>query len=216
MQHTHTIVFCDFDGTISEDNTLVQVLYRYAKNTDPEMEKKLWKKEISLSEGVRYFMEHIPSDSYGDIVEFSRKIRPRPGFAEMLRFFQQQDMAFVILSGGFAFMAREALRPYKALITDIRAVEIDASGPNFKVISPYDDGVELVAKRSVIKEYSYDRMIFIGDGDTDFEVIKDADVIFACDDLAEHLKKNGISFFEFHKFSDIIEKMPKLDNTKGR
>lgn len=209
MQHTHTIVFCDFDGTISEDNTLVQVLYRYAKNTDPEMEKKLWKKEITLSEGVRYFMEHIPSASYGDIVEFSRKIRPRPGFAEMLQVFKQQDMPFVILSGGLAFMAREALRPYEALIADISAVEIDASGPNFKVISPYDDGVELVAKRSVIKEYSYDRMIFIGDGDTDFEVIKDADVIFACDDLAEHLKKNGMPFFEFHNFFDIIGKMSK-------
>lgn len=209
MQHAHTIVFSDFDGTISEDNTLVQVLYRYAKNFDPEMEKKLLKKEITTSEGIRYFMEHIPSASYGDIVEFSRNIRPRPGFAEMLQFFQQQDIPFVILSGGMAFMAREALRPYEALIADIRAVEIDTSGPNFKVISPYDDGAELVAKRSVIKEYSYDRMIFIGDGDTDFEVIKDADVIFACDDLAGYMRKKGMPFFEFHNFFDIISKMPK-------
>lgn len=209
MKHVHTIVFSDFDGTISTDNTLVQVLYQYAKNFDPIVEKKLIKKEITTSEGIRYFMEHIPSQSYEDIAEFSRNIRPRPGFDAMLALFKERDIPFIILSGGMAFMAREALRPYAELIADIRAVEIDRSGINFKVNSPYDDGVELVAKRKIVREYSYYRMVYIGDGDTDFEIIKDADIIFACDDLAKYLKERNSAFYQFNNFFDIVNEISK-------
>lgn len=199
-----TIVFCDFDGTISEDNTLVYVLYKYARNFDPEMERRLVKKELTLSEGIRYFMEHIPSCFYDEIAEYSAAIVPRAGLRELLEFLKGRGIDFVIISGGMAFMARQALRDYGDLISDIRAVEVDTAGEYFAIDAQYDDGYELVAKRRIAREYGDCRQICIGDGDTDFELVKDADVIFACGELAEHLTKQEIAFYRFEDFLDIL------------
>ncbi|MEG2008156.1 MAG: HAD-IB family phosphatase [Oscillospiraceae bacterium] len=207
------IVFSDFDGTISYNNTFAEVLRKFSVGADPEVERSVMNGTTTLSEGVRHYIEHIPSTCHDAIIELSKTIELRPGFRELLELLKENDIPFVVISGGLKIISETALRDYMPLIYGLHALEVSTDGEFFGLTAQYDDGNEILAKRLVLKEYDCDRVVCIGDGNTDFEIIKDADVIFACDELADHLQKQNMSFHRFTDFFDVAENIKKLKIT---
>ncbi len=56
----------------------------------------------------------------------------------------------------------------------------------------------------------HDKVIYIGDGTSDFCVAPRADYLFAKKSLAEFCKKNDIKYFEYENYFDVVKKIKEI------
>ena len=208
MTHTgnlthRRIVFCDFDGTLTAEETLVAVFKIFTPKLFNEMEAKLWSREISLREGVRKLIESIPSSRYPEILDYVSTQPLRPGLEALLDYLDAQAVPFVVVSGGLRGMVETKLGKFKARIHDTYAVDVETSGPALQAFSDFEGGDELIAKVTIMEHYRFETSVAIGDGVTDFNMAKKADIVFARDHLAHHLKEAGFAFTPWETFYDI-------------
>lgn len=197
------VVFCDFDGTITKQETFVEMLNRFAPDKMKEYGKKLFQKKISLREGVRAVVESIPSCHYRDMVAFINDKEIRDGFEELLVFLKDADTPFIIISGGLRDSIERRLESYMEFIDGIYAPSIDVSGEFLKIVSDYEEGDELLAKVRVMELFSYDQSISIGDGVTDHKIALNSNLVFARDRLITFLNKSKTLYVPWENFHDI-------------
>lgn len=197
------VVFCDFDGTITKQETFVAMLNRFAPEKMKEFGKKLFQKKITLREGVRGVVESIPSRHYRDMVEFINDEEIREGFEELLMFLKDADTPFIIISGGLKDSVERRLESYMDFIAGIYAPSIDASGDFLKMVSAFEEDNELVAKARVMDLFSYDQSISIGDGATDHKMALHSTLVFTRDRLATFLNKSQVWYVPWENFLDI-------------
>jgi 2-hydroxy-3-keto-5-methylthiopentenyl-1-phosphate phosphatase len=93
------IVFCDFDGTITVEETFVAMITRFAPEVSALILPEIYAKRMTLRQGVRQMLESIPSSSYAAIVEFTHTQPIRAGFVEFLDFLKTERISIVIISG---------------------------------------------------------------------------------------------------------------------
>lgn len=200
-------VFCDFDGTVTATESLEAVLVRFLPGQWEPVKKKLMAKETTLREAVRALLESIPSEKFPDILDFVSKMPLREGFADFLDFLDENGIPLVIVSGGVRKMVEIKLSGLLHRLHDLVAVDVDESGTYLRVHSAYEGGDELVDKASVIDRYGADTKIVIGDGVTDFNMARHADLVFARDSLAKYLEKNGIPHVKWDDFRDVKNRL---------
>ncbi|MFR1112640.1 MAG: haloacid dehalogenase-like hydrolase [Blautia sp.] len=199
-----TIVFIDFDGTITMEDTLVGAIRLFS---DPgefqEYSEKLEKGEMTLSQVVRYAFDNAPSSLLPQMLEYIDKVEIRPGFSEFLDEMGRMHIPVVVISGGVRQFSERKLAPYRERFTQLHAVDLDVSGPKMKLISRYDDGNELLKKTDVMALYDYGQSIGVGDSFTDMNMAKAVDTVFARDILARYLDKLGKPYYPYETFYDV-------------
>ena len=196
-------VFCDFDGTITAQESLQSVFERFVPDQWAEVRQKLMDGEVTLRRGVRQMIESIPSARYPDVLAFVREMPLRPGLSEFLDFLEDRGIAFVIISGGVRGMVEAALGDMIRRAHRVFAVDVDDSGPFLQVRSEFEGGTELVDKVRVMEQFSADPRIVIGDGMTDQNMAGNADLVFARGRLARYLEDNGRRYVKWQDFFDI-------------
>ena len=103
------IVFCDFDGTITAEETFVAVLKRFAPDLAAQLIPQMYARQLTLRQGVRQILESIPSSSYPEIIEFTKPQKIRPGFQELLDWLESEKVPIVVISGGLRGMVEVVL-----------------------------------------------------------------------------------------------------------
>ncbi len=207
MTEIKRIVFCDFDGTITAAESLEAVLHRFNPGAFDAMMARLKAGEVSIRDGVREMLEGIESARYPEILAFVQEIPIRQGFEAFLDFLDTRAIPFIVLSGGLRGMVEARLGQLASRARRIIAADIDTSQSFLRVFSDYESGSELVAKAEVMKTFSFDESIVIGDGITDIEMAKHGSHIFARDSLAAWLDRAGISYHGWSDFSDICRRL---------
>ncbi len=197
-------VFCDFDGTITSEESMEGVFKRFTPELFQPVKDKMLALEITLREGVRQLLESIPSNRYPDILEYVRQVPIRPGFEQMLDFLDEQGVPFVIVSGGLRGMVHERLGDLVGRVHKIFALDVDVSGENIRIKSDFEGDMELVAKAEVINLFDAGQRIIIGDGATDINMAQQGSLVFARDSLAFFLNHMGVAFTEWTDFFDIL------------
>lgn len=205
------IVFCDFDGTITEEETFVGALFRICEKSDLEYWfNKIKSKQISLGECMINLFQTVPSDRFDRIIEYSESVNVRNGFGGFLDYLHQMCIPIVVISGGISYMQDIILRPYMHRISARYACELDISGPKMRFISNYADEKENMNKLAVMALYEYKQCICIGDNITDIRMSEKADILFARDKLAEHCITVNKQYYEWNDFDDITARLTKL------
>jgi 2-hydroxy-3-keto-5-methylthiopentenyl-1-phosphate phosphatase len=197
------IVFCDFDGTITAEETFVGMLKRFAAASYDAMEKRLIEGKITLGEAVRHLVESIPSKRYPQVLDYVKDKPIRQGFAELLDFLYFHGVPFMVVSGGLMGSVSAKLAPFKNRIHATYAAEVDADGDFLRVYSDFESATELVAKTRVLELYRYEESIVIGDGITDLNIATAADLVFARDRLCGYLTERGKAFIRWEDFFDV-------------
>ncbi|AFY36970.1 hypothetical protein Lepto7376_0544 [[Leptolyngbya] sp. PCC 7376] len=87
-----TIVFCDFDGTITTVDTFGDALAKFAPEVSADILPKLYYREMTLREGVRTILEAIPSEKFPAFVDEINDKPTRPGFSEFLQFLSDRQV----------------------------------------------------------------------------------------------------------------------------
>ena len=212
------IVFCDFDGTITAEETFVGMLKRFAAESYDATENLLIEGKITLGEAVRRLVESIPSKSYPQVLDYIKDKPIRHGFLELLDFLYFHGVPLMVVSGGLIGSVSVKLAPLVRLsdeplvsvdIHTIYAADVDAGGDFLKVHSDYESATELVAKTRVMSLYRCEQSIVIGDGITDLNIAMTADLVFARDRLCGYLTEKGSPFIRWKDFFDVCNHLSK-------
>jgi 2-hydroxy-3-keto-5-methylthiopentenyl-1-phosphate phosphatase len=197
------IVFCDFDGTITVDETFVAVLKLYTPELAADVIPQIYELKLTLKEGVRLMLESIASSNYPAILDFVRSQPQRSGLPEFLDFLSVHDVPFVVISGGLQGMVEAALEPLKSKIEAIYGVEVDRRGDHFQVFSPAEGETDFVDKVVLMDRHPTAQKIMIGDSVTDLNMAIAVDVVFARDRLAQYLDERGVVYYSWNDFYDV-------------
>lgn len=203
------IVFCDFDGTITVDETFVTVLRKFAPVLSEKLLPEMYAKRLTLREGVKEILQSIPSASYPEILEFTKPQLIRPGFIELLDFLEFQGVSLIVISGGLRGMVEVVLDGIVHRIERIYAVDVDISSAYLKVNSEYEGDTELIAKVQVMDQYPADEKIAIGDSITDLNMGLQASIVFARSPLAEYLDEHQKPYIPWNDFFQIRDYLAK-------
>ena len=202
------MVFCDFDGTISEVEVFVALMRHFAPAAAARILPEIYAQRLTLREGLPIVLETIPSSAWPAMEDFVRGNNTlRPGFEAFLSHLQAAGVPLVVVTGGFVEMARLILGHLAAEVTAIHGLEADRSGPFLRVHSAWEDDVELVAKPLILAHYHPDEAVCIGDSITDLRMARVCPQVFARDRLAEYLQQEGRPFVPFTDFFDIDRAM---------
>lgn len=204
------IVFCDFDGTITEQETFVAVLKRFVPELAAALIPKIYTLELTLREGAMQMLEAMPSAVYPEIIEFAASQPLRSGLPEFLDFLEAQAIPFVVITGGLKGMVEAAIPMLLPQIHAVYGNEINTEGAYFKVHSPALGDTELVSKVDIMKRYPAHQTIVIGDSVTDLKMALAGDVVFARDRLAEYLGDRDVAYHPWDDFGDIQKTLAKL------
>lgn len=197
------MVFCDFDGTITRQETFVAMLNQFVPEKMKEFSLRFAKKEVTLREGVRGVVESIPSSQYSQVIDFISDKEIRNGFLEFLTFLGDRKIPFIVISGGLIDSVKKRLAPYKDYIHAIYAAHIDSTGDYLKIYSKFEEDDELVAKVKVMSLYCFKESVAIGDGATDHKMALNSNIVFARKRLAGFLDQKGKKFVSWNDFLDI-------------
>jgi 2-hydroxy-3-keto-5-methylthiopentenyl-1-phosphate phosphatase len=223
------VVFCDFDGTITAEETFVGMLKTFAPELSEQLMPEMYARRLTLREGVRQLLESIPSACYPQILEYAKSKAIRPGLVELLDFLDTEGVPFVVVSGGVRGMVEMVLSqastrseasvsPNKSLlerVAAIYAVDLDTTGEFLRVNSAFEEGTEMVAKVQVMARYPAVEQIAIGDSVTDLKMALHAPIVFARDRLIQYMEEHNKPYMHWNDFFDIREQLQRRWRNMG-
>lgn len=204
-----TVYFCDFDGTIA------------LKDIGNELHKRFSEPQWRTT-NLAYRSGKISSrDCLSGQYQFFRGRREEveafvlehdidPTFAEFARWVRQQDRPLIILSDGLSFYIELLLGKYG--IRDVTCFSnhaqfegdrVRVSFPHFHPDCPHACQCGN-CKPSHMTPYEGWRRVFIGDGISDRQAARSAEVVYAKKRLAEYCEEDGRPFTLFEQFRDIL------------
>lgn len=205
------IIFCDFDGTITDSDNIIAVMKKFAPASWEQIARDVLQKNVSISEGVGKMFSLMRSDVKQDIIDYLlQEAKIRPGFKQIIAFAKEQQIPFYVVSGGIDFFVEPLLKNDLEL-DRIYCNKADFSGEYISIDWPYtcdehcDNGCgccKPTVMRRLADEDHY--KIVIGDSITDLEAAKQADLVFARDFLIEKCREEGIAFHPFETFFDCM------------
>lgn len=205
-------VFCDFDGTITTEDTFVGAVAPLVPEVAARILPALFAREISLRQGVRTILEAIPSERYPEILAYAARQPIRGGFEDLLDWLEARRIPLAVVSGGIEDMVRTVLgragrdgRPLRDRVAAIAAVKIDTRHRYLRVASDFEAGNELVSKVAVMDRYPAQVRVAIGDSVTDIEMAQAADLTFARDRLQGYLQELGKPYEPWEDFWHVRE-----------
>jgi 2-hydroxy-3-keto-5-methylthiopentenyl-1-phosphate phosphatase len=208
------VVFCDFDGTITAEETFVGMLKTFAPELSQQLMPQMYARRLTLREGVRRLLESIPSARYPEILEYAKPKLIRPGLVELLDFLDAEGVPFVVVSGGVRGMVETILSQVKTgqqslreRVAAIYAVDLDTTDDFVRVNSEFEGGTELVAKVQVMAQHPAEEQIAIGDSVTDLQMALHAPVVFARDRLVQYMEEHNKPYIYWNDFFDIREQL---------
>ena len=199
------VVFCDFDGTITTQDTFVTVLEKFAPETAAQLLPAIFRRELTLKEGLKRTLGAIPARHYAAMIELIARQPVRPGLPEFIDFLNHRQVAFVVISGGLTSLV-EAVLAQNQLLDGVEAIyagEVDTTGEYLQPYSEISSDTEFVAKAIAMEKYSARQKIAIGDSVTDINMSLAADLVFARDRLKQYLDDEHKAYVEWNDFWEI-------------
>jgi 2,3-diketo-5-methylthio-1-phosphopentane phosphatase len=202
------IVFCDFDGTISNRDVGNRFLHHFSGGaTDAVvqawMEGKIDSKECLEKECA------LARASEEELREFVLSEEIDPHFPELVSLLREKKVPLVVLSDGLDFYINILFAKY-----GLDNIEFYANRLQFKDgrLIPhfpyYEEGCYFCGN---CKKYHFQRLypqnkprIYIGDGLSDKHVAELADILFAKGDLARICDEGGIKYQPFTDLGDVV------------
>jgi 2-hydroxy-3-keto-5-methylthiopentenyl-1-phosphate phosphatase len=216
-------IFCDFDGTITLQDTWIAVGNHFIKD------KETWYGIITQFENLEIGARECFLKECGLIENFDFNIFNRiidehkldEYFLDFKEFCDKNDIPLTIMSEGMDYYITRVLNNYRLeLPYYANKFVLSEDEKSFHLEFPYSDSECTkcgCCKRNLLLNMTADDEIsvYIGDGYSDACVVNYADIVFAKKSLASYCWKNNITYFEYKDFSDIIKKLEKIISRKN-
>ena len=209
-----TLVQCDFDGTITEVDASFLILEEFARGDWHQVLQEHREHKISVGQFNARAFAMVRVEQKILLRTIMRKVRLRAGFSELVDYCSKRDFRLVIVSNGLDFYIQALLDYY-----GLGEVEWHAAKTCFKVgnmevqyIGPDGKLLEDAFKEAYIQLFltqNY-KVIYVGNGDSDIAPAKQAQHVFAREELLSYYQRNGLNCKPFEDFTKIIKEMELL------
>ena len=202
------IFLIDFDITISKIDSTDTLLGSHNPVLRDEIRKKYRNNEITMREYVKIGLESL-NITKEEFLKTLRKVKIDETFVDFIN----SGVSFRIVSAGTKLNITGTLINYDINMTEdaIISNDIEFEGNKITVTNPFLDKEEYygVDKKEAVENYQRQgyRVYFIGDGPSDYRAIEVADFSFIRKGTraVKFCQENGIDFFEFDNFREILE-----------
>ncbi len=202
------IVFCDFDGTITQADTLQAVCERFAPAATRDVLAAIATGACSLRAGVPRLIGSLRTEDAADIRRFVCRLPLRAGFGSFLLRMRERKVPVVVLSSGMDFCVAARLAPWQALIQSIHALPVAFGDPYLRACPSLADPAEALPKTAFMQRYPGHPKILIGDSFSDQRAALQADCVFARGRLLHYLRRRRVSAVPYRNFHDILRRFP--------
>lgn len=210
-------IFCDFDGTAADQEVIVSLFQAFGPPGWEAVRDAIIAGTTSVREGVGGIFARIPSDRVPEMIEHARRITTlRRGFREFLEYCRVHGHRFLLTSGGVDFFIYPIV---EGLLSrdQIYCNGSDVSGPTVRILWPYacDERCRAdcgMCKPTIMRRFPPERYyrVVIGDGVTDLQAAKLADLVVARDLLAVKCGEAGIPYERFETFHDVMAVLDRV------
>jgi 2,3-diketo-5-methylthio-1-phosphopentane phosphatase len=210
-------LFIDFDYTITTDDVGNRFYTYFSQGQNEPLVKRWLDREISTVECLTGEAE-LCSGSREEFIDYIDRFEIDTGFLKLVELCDEENMPLYVLSDGLDFYIRHILGKYG--INDIKI---------YSNIAIFNDGhleIELPywteecascgnCKGERIRQLKRkdDRVIYVGDGLSDLCGAREADLIFAKDDLARFLEEEEREYIEYQDLFEVRDKLKETLNS---
>lgn len=213
--HYPVMVFSDFDGTITENETLRAMFLKLLPEQAPGIIAQLDEGKLSLRQTLVQLTGLLPANAPERMLQLIEHEPLRPGFNEFVDLLHERKIPLVVISSGLRFYVEAVLSPWRNKIHAIHALNTQVEEDHLELILDYEDENEAVPKADIMLQYSCDTHVAVGDSQSDFKMAQAADVVFARDKLLMHLRGSEQPVHAYQSFFEINTVLQERLNTHG-
>ena len=202
-------ILSDFDGTITDKDGLYTFIETYAADGWQKIEQDWAKGKISSKECLIEEFKLVPNLSENLIENFVKTLGIDPFVTDFINNLRRKNIDFYIVSDGIDYFIDRILAKYNIKNVNIISNHAEFKNGNFEITFP-NDSSECVnnagtCKCAILKKLKneYKKIIYIGDGVSDFCVANKADVLFAKSKLKKYCDEKSLPYNQFKTFEDI-------------
>lgn len=205
------LIACDFDGTITQHDTLHLIVEEFGtRGLWETIEPRLRSGEVTLEQAMQEEFATVRATP-GQVIELVlRDAGLRPGLAELVRWAEAEGHRFIVFSSGFRTVIRATLEHWGLGHLEVVSHEALFSSDGCRLMWA-DRGETCVECGRRCKRHDLrgrlrgERLVYIGDGISDRCGAGMADVVFARAHLARDLTAAGVPFVPFEDFVEVRE-----------
>jgi len=207
-------LFLDFDGTVTEEDTLVLLLDRFGRLLDDGRDWRVIEDDESLPEiaKLQAEMDLLAVGLDEALAWLDGASRLRPGFPRFLDWAEAAGLEPVILSGGLRPIIDRTLGPLAHRLAGIHANGLEVEQGRWRVLPAATPRLRAQCnhcKTWHLRQSGGRPVVYIGDGSTDFCPAREADRVFARAALAARLEAEGRPYTPFTTFDDVIRSLER-------
>ncbi len=208
-------IYCDFDGTITKQDTVDLLLSELADLTWMEIEDEWIRGDIGSRECLQ---KQIPliKGGWKAIESVLNTVIIDPTFINFVTWCSSRDIPLMIVSDGLDKVINALFLRENIIVDKIWSNHLEISSNNdCKITFPHRSFLNScqsgLCKCSILEQtYSKRLRVVIGDGLSDFCWSNKADLLFAKSKLLDHCQLNNISHKPLDDFNTVISVLNKV------
>ena len=207
-QPIKTLVQCDFDGTITEEDVSFLLLDIFAQGDWRRLLQEYKGRKISVGYFNTKAFAMVKADKSTLLEAVKGEVKMRAGFRELVDYCSKRGFRLVIVSNGLDFYVHAILKEIGLENIEVYAARtwFHPEGIKVRYIGPDGNQLGSGLKEAYIKlflEQGY-RVIYVGNGDSDIPPAKYAHHIFARGELLAYCKENNLECKPFNDLTDVV------------
>lgn len=206
-----TLVQCDFDGTITEEDVSFLLLDAFAQGDWRRLLQQYKEHKISVGQFNTRAFAMVKADKPTLLDALKGKVRIRAGFYELVDYCAKKGFRLVIVSNGLDFYIEDILKRLGLRDIEMHAAQafFHPAGMQVQYVGPdgtkLDEGFKEAYAKSFVK-LGY-AVTYVGNGDSDVAPAKYAQYLFATGDLLAYCQKNKLRHKPFETLFDVIREL---------
>lgn len=202
-------IYCDFDGTITKDDSVNKFFEMYAAENWIDSEKLWIEGKISSRENAIIQVGLLKNISQQQLEDYINSIEIDDYFLDFVEYAKSNNIKLTILSDGFDLFIQKVLERYN-LDIPYYANKLTFKNGKFSIDFPYyNQNCDKKAGMCKCKKVKEKTFCYIGDGTSDLCIASKADYLFASKNLHKYCKANNIKHSHFTSFRNIMEVLKK-------
>ncbi len=207
------VIFCDFDGTITQLDVTDIILTQLAHPSWREIEQEWVRGLIGSRECLERQMALVET-SRQELDALIDSVPLDPHFGKFYRFVKKRAIPFYMLSDGFDYVIQRVLKRAGVNGPLRNGTRLFSSGLRIEgqrlltsfphAASPCEHGCA-TCKAAILRRLGRGRypIIYVGDGLSDRFAVEESNLIFAKRQLAAYCREQGVACHPFETFAEI-------------
>ena len=209
-----TLVQCDFDGTITQEDVSFMILDAFGSGDWRQLLTQYRQDKISVGYFNTKAFTMVKADKPTLLKFVKSKAKIRAGFHELLDYCYRKGFKFVIVSNGLDFYIKAILRDIGVDNIEVFAAQtrFSPSGIDVRYVGPQGNQLMDNFKESYVslfRDRGY-RVIYAGNGISDVSPSRQAHHIFATGELLVCCKELNLNCTPFIDLYDVIRGLELL------